>query len=96
MAQISSLKIPGLGSLKRSIMASSSGNRAPGLHTPTQSFSGSPADTMTPGPAFNPVTINDKKKLKEEADIAKQRLSDLKFNIRKCWPWELRVMVWVN
>ncbi|KAF3010457.1 hypothetical protein E8E14_003695 [Neopestalotiopsis sp. 37M] len=37
---------------------------------------------MTPGPAFNPVTINDKKKLKEEADIAKQRLSDLKFNIR--------------
>lgn len=64
-------------------MASAAGNRAPGLHTPTQSFSGSPADTLTPGVAFDPMARTDKKKLKEEVDGAKQRLTDVKFNMRK-------------
>ncbi|KAI4596194.1 hypothetical protein KJ359_005701 [Pestalotiopsis sp. 9143b] len=63
-------------------MASAAGNRAPGLHTPTQSFSGSPADTLTPGVAFDPMARTDKKKLKEEVDGAKQRLTDVKFNMR--------------
>lgn len=64
-------------------MASAAGNRAPGLHTPTQSFSGSPADTLTPSAAFDPMARTDKKKLKEEVDGAKQRLTDVKFNMRK-------------
>lgn len=63
-------------------MASAAGNRAPGLHTPTQSFSGSPADTLTPSAAFDPMARTDKKKLKEEVDGAKQRLTDVKFNMR--------------
>ncbi|KAK6200830.1 hypothetical protein LQW54_009494 [Pestalotiopsis sp. IQ-011] len=63
-------------------MASAAGNRAPGLHTPTQSFSGSPADTLTPSVAFDPMARTDKKKLKEEVDGAKQRLTDVKFNMR--------------
>ncbi|KAK9797579.1 hypothetical protein SCARD494_03408 [Seiridium cardinale] len=60
-------------------MASSAGARAPGLHTPTQSFSSPPADMVIQSHALH---LNDKKKLKEEVDIAKQRLSDTKFNIR--------------
>lgn len=60
-------------------MASSAGSRAPGLHTPTQSFSGSPAGTMSSSQAMN---VNEKKKLKEEVEHAKQRLADSKFDIR--------------
>jgi hypothetical protein len=74
-------------------MASSAGARAPGLHTPTQSFSSSPADTVTPGQAMN---LNDKKKLKEEIDIARQRLSDTKFNMRESFSCLQRMMFELN
>ncbi|KAH8676180.1 hypothetical protein BX600DRAFT_196371 [Xylariales sp. PMI_506] len=57
--------------------------RVPGqLHTPTQSFSESPAAGTPEQILAKTLTINDKK-FKEDYDNAKARLSDQKFDIRE-------------
>ncbi|KAI1855483.1 hypothetical protein JX265_007681 [Neoarthrinium moseri] len=60
-------------------MASHSAPRAPGLHTPTQSFSDSMHELTIPRSHLDP---NDKKKQKDEMEAAKSRLIDPKFDIR--------------
>jgi hypothetical protein len=60
--------------------------RIPGLHTPTQSFSEPSGEGAASGSLPQGISVTDKKKLKEEADLARSRLTDQKFNIRECPP----------
>jgi hypothetical protein len=52
------------------------------LHTPTQSFSDSPASATPEYSQAKNLILNDKK-FKEECDHIKSRLTDQKFDIRE-------------
>lgn len=60
--------------------------RIPGLHTPTQSFSEPSGEAAASAALAQGISVADKKKLKEEIDLAKSRLTDQKFNIREWSP----------